>query len=429
MRWYSRFPVCILTGLLVLAACAAHGQDKVLWLKTEWPPVFMQNRKGFGDEAMTWLLQRLPPDYTHEIRSLPLARLLKTMEDPQLTVCTSNLLRTPAREAQFRISRDIMRMPALGLVVRGADVDRFRTLRDASGMVEFRRLLLQENLDGAVNENRSYGTVLDNLLQAAPATAPIIRLPKTGNMVSMLAAHRLDWILLYPFEAIWLARQEQTVPVLSALPIAEIPGADLQSETARFQADLLPDSGRRDAGSTQIAQRRRIPAFGQPLAAVSQQQPVMRIGRCRPVEQCLEQAMQMRGAKQVIAAGDQRDALQRIVVAYAEMITGRNLLARQHHVAEASHQQLGHYRLCAGLLVMPVQRPVSGMPAGGSDIEAQRIGLARRDTLRAFGRAKMPAGAGIDRALETMGRMTGGGDLGLDLLAGAEAGIEQAALV
>jgi uncharacterized protein (TIGR02285 family) len=215
----------ILALLVTLVPRPAQAQGDVtapgpvLWLKTEWPPVFMQSGKGFGDQAMAWLIERLPAGYSHDIRTLPLARLLKQMEDPLATICTSNLLRTPARETQFLISHDIMRMPALGLVVRSSDVTAFAPLRDSQGLIEFRRVLEQTQLDGVFNENRSYGPALDVLLRAAP----IARLPKTSGMVSMLAANRVDWVLLYPFEAIWLARQEQTAPVLATLPIAELP--------------------------------------------------------------------------------------------------------------------------------------------------------------------------------------------------------------
>jgi len=233
----------LLTLLLSTAVQPAQAEDKILWLKTEWPPVFMPNRQGFGDAALAWLIARLPPGYTHEMRALPLPRLLRLMEDPQLTICTSNLLRTPEREKQFLISRDIMRMPALGLVVRSADAKDFQPLLDAKGMVEFRRLLQQAALDGAVNQNRSYGAVLDGLLRDTLPDAPVTRLPKTSNMVSMLAAKRLDWLLLYPFEAIWQTRQEQTAPVLSVLPIAEIPTVNLGGVTCNrtpVAARLVP---------------------------------------------------------------------------------------------------------------------------------------------------------------------------------------------
>jgi len=207
-------------SLLLLADAAQAQQDRVLWLKTEWPPVFMPSGRGFGDQALAWLIERLP-QHSHDIRSLPLPRLLKALDDTQATVCTPNLLRTPAREAQYLLSRDLMRMPALSLVVRSSDVNAYARLRNARGEIEFGRLLEQPEFDGVVNENRSYGQTLDGLL--LPAPAQVTRLPKTSNMVSMLAAGRVDWILLYPFETVWLARQEQTAPVLSNLPIAEIP--------------------------------------------------------------------------------------------------------------------------------------------------------------------------------------------------------------
>jgi uncharacterized protein (TIGR02285 family) len=220
MRFKILLHAAVLLG--VFASAAAHAQDKVLWLKTEWPPVFMRNSQGFGDHSLAWLIERLP-GYAHEIRGLPLPRLLKLMEDTENTVCANGLLRTPDREAKYLISRDLMRLPALGLVVRTTDAKAYDPLRNDKGEVEFRRLMQQEALDGVVNENRTYGHVLDELLRHPVSGKTYARLPKTSGMVSMLAANRVDWALLYPFEAIWLARQEQTAPVLTVLPIAELP--------------------------------------------------------------------------------------------------------------------------------------------------------------------------------------------------------------
>jgi uncharacterized protein (TIGR02285 family) len=222
MRFKTLLHAIVLAGAFALAGAAAQAQEKVLWLKTEWPPVFMQNGQGFGDQSLAWLIERLP-GYAHEIRGLPLPRLLKLMEDTEATVCANGLLRTPAREVKYLISSDLMRLPALGLVVRTAEVKAYDPLRNSKGEVEFRRLMQQEVLDGVVNENRTYGVVLDELLRHPVSGKTFARLPKTSGMVSMLAANRVDWALLYPFEAIWLARQEQTAPVLTVLPIAELP--------------------------------------------------------------------------------------------------------------------------------------------------------------------------------------------------------------
>ena len=52
-------------------------------------------------------------------------------------------------------------------------------------------------------------------------------------------------------------------------------------------------------------------------------------------EQGLQQAMQVGGREQVAAAGHQGDALVVVVDRDAQVVAGGQLLARQHHVAEA----------------------------------------------------------------------------------------------
>ncbi|MFN4165253.1 MAG: hypothetical protein ACK4GK_11810 [Ferrovibrio sp.] len=203
----------------MLLPAGAQAKEALIWLKTEWPPVFTARSDGFGDQALAWLMDRLP-DYEHSVQNLPLARLLKTLESQDATICASGLARNPAREQQYLISRDFMHMPALALVVRADAVDAFARYRRADGGVEMRRLLAQSDLKGAVNDNRSYGAILDAMLQGTS----LVRLSKTSNMVSMLAARRFDWALLYPFEATRQARQEAPAPEIAGLPIAEIPG-------------------------------------------------------------------------------------------------------------------------------------------------------------------------------------------------------------
>lgn len=207
---------------LDLIAPAARADQAVLWLKTEWPPVFMNGGGGFGDHATAWLIERLP-GYRHDSRNLPLARLLKTLEQTDTIICASGLARTPAREAQFIVSHDLMRMPGLALVVRAADLNTFSALRDPDGTIPMRRLLGQRALDGAIHESRSYGPALDEILRDTPPTAPLTRLSKTASMLSMLAARRVDWLLLYPFEATWQARQSNIDTVVMSLPVSDVP--------------------------------------------------------------------------------------------------------------------------------------------------------------------------------------------------------------
>jgi uncharacterized protein (TIGR02285 family) len=219
-RSHSSGLLCVLLlGLLMLWPGGARANEALVWLKTDWPPVFTAQGNGFGDQALDWLIGRLP-GYQHSMQNLPLARLLKTMERQDVAVCASGLARTPSRERQFLVSRDFMHMPALALVVRADAIDAFASFRRADGGVDMQRLIAHDRLTGGINDNRSYGPALDAMLQ----DAPLVRLSKTSNMVSMLAARRLDWVVLYPFEATQQARQETPVPDIAGLSIAGIPG-------------------------------------------------------------------------------------------------------------------------------------------------------------------------------------------------------------
>lgn|GEM_PF-5227684 len=211
-------------GCLALVAAAlpsraqaqAGAAEELLWLKASWAPVFVEQGDGFGDGALEWLRQRLP-EHRHADRFLPLPRLqLALAELPH--ACTASLARNPAREAQFLFSRDFLRMPGLAVVVRPGSLAALAPFGDAQQGIDLPRLVQDAGLDGVINENRSYGASLDPVLQAAPPER-LKRLTRASTMVAMLAAERVDWVLLYPFEANWQARKLQPPPAIAALPI------------------------------------------------------------------------------------------------------------------------------------------------------------------------------------------------------------------
>ena len=88
--------------------------------------------------------------------------------------------------------------------------------------------------------------------------------------------------------------------------------------------------------------------------------------------QCgLEQAVDVAGVEQVRATGHQGHPLRCVVQGHRQMVGGRDLLARQHHVAE--RQRLG--RDLARSAVDPTQRPGARHRRGC--VQAQRVGRAR----------------------------------------------------
>ncbi|WP_428247880.1 hypothetical protein [Ferrovibrio sp.] len=202
--------------LLVILPGAARAADSLLWLKAQWTPVFVEQETGFGDAALDWLKQRLP-DYRHETRFQPLPRLERLLGEQQ-QACTASLARNPAREARFLFSHDFLRMPGLAVVVRDDSLAAVKAHGDGQAGVDVAALLRDAALDGVINENRSYGAALDALLQPVPPER-LMRLPRASTMVAMLGASRVDWVLLYPFEAAAQARALKPPPHLNMLPI------------------------------------------------------------------------------------------------------------------------------------------------------------------------------------------------------------------
>ncbi len=201
---------------LVAAVAPARAAEELLWLKASWAPVFVEQGDGFGDSALNWLQQNLA-EYRHADRFLPLPRLQLALADlPH--ACTASLARNPVREAQFLFSRDFLRMPGLAVVVRPGSLAALAPYGDARQGIDLPRLVRDAGLDGVINENRSYGAALDPVLQAVPPER-LKRLTRASTMVAMLAAERVDWVLLYPFEASWQARKLRPEPAIAALPI------------------------------------------------------------------------------------------------------------------------------------------------------------------------------------------------------------------
>ena len=61
---------------------------------------------------------------------------------------------------------------------------------------------------------------------------------------------------------------------------------------------------------------------------------MMRVGWRRVSQQCLQQPLHMGGRQQILTTRDQIDALVCVIHHHRQMIGGRQILARQHHVSE-----------------------------------------------------------------------------------------------
>ena len=175
-------------------------------------------------------------------------------------------------------------------------------------------------------------------------------------------------------------------------------------------------------GSAEVANGRGVIAFGEAFAVRADQEWVVGVGWFGVAEQGLQQALDVGGGFEVDAAGDEGDALQRVVVGDAKMVAGGRVLAGEDDVPDV----FGVAGEAAFAEFVEAERPGFGDGAGA--IEAQRVGCAGGDPGGAFRGGEAAANAGVEGGAVGAVRGVGGvGGFSGDVGAGAEAGVEQAA--
>ena len=111
-------------------------------------------------------------------------------------------------------------------------------------------------------------------------------------------------------------------------------------------------------------------AFGEAAADRVGQQRVMAVARGRQAEQRLQNAMDMRRDRQILTAGHQGDALDRVVDGDREVVARRELLAGEHDIAEQSGLDLP-----TAFSLDPAER--AGQRKGAYRVKPQCIVLSR----------------------------------------------------
>ncbi len=181
-----------------------------------------------------WLLYELPPLYITQGPAQGqgvLDRLLRDALLPQLAGlqhlpngCVLGMLKNADRESYLYFSRPFPISSAPGLVVRRAELPRWRELLDGQGRISLGAWLNRPDTRFGRAEGRAYGATVDALLAAQPAgrVEKVTSQNPALNLMLMLRRDRIDGLLLLPFELDALAREAGLdTDELQVLPLAE----------------------------------------------------------------------------------------------------------------------------------------------------------------------------------------------------------------
>ena len=210
------------TMLLMLVPMAARAAETVVWAVLDFPPFQIREgeHRGTGSfDGLLDLLIRELPQFEHEVVMMSFARREEEIRQGR-RLCTPGLFRTPEREKLLAFS-----LPALihldnRLVVRAdrvGSLPRERPLRLAA-------LLADPTLIGGVIADRSFAPNIDPLLrQSAGAPNLVTRTLKSAQLFEMLTHGDIDYTILFPHEAAYLAQAVGKRDSVRVLPIADTP--------------------------------------------------------------------------------------------------------------------------------------------------------------------------------------------------------------
>jgi uncharacterized protein (TIGR02285 family) len=215
-----------LIGLLLLCSSIAQAAlpqgPEVTWNMSPWPGLInMQDSRpsdGIIVEVLQQIIQRLP-HYQHHYRMNNLTRGLEQLKREPLS-CFLPTFPTAERDQHGYYVGLFVAMPHQ-LVVRTADLPRFAA---SAGEVSLRQLLRDSQLRGGLVRDRSYGPILDPLLQAPEALPQLQRIQTSSagsNLYGMLEHERIDYLLDYAEVVQYVQRTQGAAQGLSLLPLAE----------------------------------------------------------------------------------------------------------------------------------------------------------------------------------------------------------------
>ncbi len=205
----------LVTRLLALAFCAlpATGQarDTLTWLLRDMAPVTIFSGPDQGQGAIDRLMPILiahMPEYDHVLMRVNRARGLQMLNEPNFT-CDPTLLWTAERAKKIIFSIPTYAVFSNGLIVRKDDLSLF-TPFIADRHVDLQALLASKTVKVGVVAERSYGPVIDAILQQTVPDELNLHYGNDaiGSLLQMQRLGRLQAMISYWPEARYQAHQQ-----------------------------------------------------------------------------------------------------------------------------------------------------------------------------------------------------------------------------
>lgn len=192
----------------VTAQAAPAAAPEVQWLLYELPPLYITQGPAEGQGVLDKLLREvmLPglPGWRHRIVAVPPKRLEASLKTTPNS-CVLGMLKNAERETYLHFSQPFPIRATPGLLVRRADLARWRHLLDDQGRLALTGWLQQPDVRLGQAEGRAYGAALDALVAAQheeheERVERVTSQNPARNLMQMLGRGRIDGMLALPTE-------------------------------------------------------------------------------------------------------------------------------------------------------------------------------------------------------------------------------------
>ncbi len=173
-----------------------------------------------------------------------------------------------------------------------------------------------------------------------------------------------------------------------------------------------------EAGLAEGGEGEGVVAGGEAGAVGAGDEAVVVVAGFGEAEEGLEEAVDVGGGEEVLAAGDVGDGLVGVVDDDGEVVGGGDVLAGENDVAEEEGID------CEGAEAVVAEGEGAGGEGGAPDVEAPAVGFAAGEAAGAFGCRQAAAGARVEGAFGAVRGVGHAGHFLADLAARAEARVD-----
>ncbi len=214
----------LLAVFITLVPRPLPAAETIIWLNDNLPPAFISEGPGKGEgivDGVVSIYKKHLPEYEHRHVVANMARIISMMKQGE-NACYAGFFKTPEREEFVHFSLPNLIALSNSLVIERSGAEKMFGNRSSISLEE---MLKKENLKPGITKDRSYGEVIDSLLNRYRDNNNKYTVRAGENsllgLLQMLENKRIDYTIGFPWEVSYIADRLGKRNKFSVFPIEE----------------------------------------------------------------------------------------------------------------------------------------------------------------------------------------------------------------